>query len=1468
MLFADITSGRVYKNQQVFNYPTGVRKGYGEIAFICAPTWKLSIEFISSDLNRWVMNGYKRYYIPTKYYRRIGTKLVKELRYQTTKQVYFDAPISNTLTLTLNTSYANALDRKYSMIYDFSYWNEVWLKYHKTTSAEAIVTDYVDLLMTEVNNPEIKDYHKTIIIPINLWAKYGEFGMTKDYLDDPISILLCAVMRFPSIGDQLKKLNFFIVDTDEKQFMLVDSDTLTKKKINLFRSKLKGLTSFKVNKYEEAVSDSDGNISEDSLKNIESNALLTTNTKKNAALHGAVVQTLNKEDQEAKAKKPEALQDKKPVSLTVNSSISTTAGQDDSKFHVMSTGDIKGKESNEEEEIERSDMDESSQDEDTSEVQDEELDETSDEEDIPDEIMDELNASDTDATPEEVASKVKKVLITKFKPDISDEQQERISKFMGTQNEILKQSASEMTRKMIPEADFTKVIRSSNKNLLKPKAKNFHAAYNQQNLDADIDNAVAILSKADYPLVIVDKKVEDSSDTMNLKKTYSYTLKDQFGGEHHIVFDVPILIDDQYIYLGGNKKVVQNQMLLKPIIKSSPDEVQIVTFYNKIFCKRKNGKMDIKSDALMRVLMSDEGISKFRVKIGNSMLKNKGQHTPLDFDVIAKSITECTIGTHRYIFDASILKAQINKNREKEGDPEITSLHDNRGMMVGYDTRTKEILYVKDGESILDMVINDLPDEFKTKLTKSIPSTKKFMYATAKLLAVEWPIVFVMLYCVGLTETLKRTKVNYRIVEPNTKYDIFNEGVIKLQDKWIIWDRYPYYNSLIFNGCAYFRLNEFTLEEADSKSTYISMLQDISKRTSLAQLTAAMDQFKDFMIDPVSAEVLRDMNMPDNFVDILIVAAIKLNSRDTEDATDMKNVRIRSSEIFVQFVYYDLVMAYIEYRKSITKKRPVRVSVNKNLVMNHIYGGQGGKLPACQMIEDASVLNPVLELEKKGAVSYRGPSGINKDRAMNLPKRSYDESMIGTIAVSTSPDANVGIQRQLTLDPAITSTRGYIKPQDHDTIEEETNVNLMCPAELLSPPGALHDDSHRTSMSYKQSKYMVLTADSCPVLVGNKVEEVVPYYMGKEFCVTAKKKGKVIDQVDNLYIIEYVDGTREAFSTDAREQKNSAGGFYIETKFVTDLKVGDTFKEGQVLAWNDRAFTKNANGITASMNIGVLTKIAVLPNFDEYEDSAPITASLARRLATTIVNEEAIVVSKDAFIQSMVKVGDKVEVGDVLIAYDNVKDDAEYTTMLSDLLTQFGEDLIGNSVIRKTSEHSGEITDIKFYSASDLSDLSDSLRPLVNDYWKKLKRKESTLTKYANPDDPATYKCGELIREVPGKTETKFGKILGHQVDDGVLIRIFIKHSDLVKKGDKVTNYTALKGIVSNVIEEGYEPFSELRPSEEISTMIAPSAILARKTPSVFLSEWGNKIMIELKRKMIETYFGEGYIEKNDIKIY
>ena len=44
------------------------------------------------------------------------------------------------------------------------------------------------------------------------------------------------------------------------------------------------------------------------------------------------------------------------------------------------------------------------------------------------------------------------------------------------------------------------------------------------------------------------------------------------------------------------------------------------------------------------------------------------------------------------------------------------------------------------------------------------------------------------------------------------------------------------------------------------------------------------------------------------------------------------------------------------------------------------------------------------------------------------------------------------------------------------------------------------------------------------------------------------------------------------------------------------------------------------------------------------------------------------------------------------------------------------------------------------------------------------------------------------------------------------------------------------------------------RPDEEISTFIPPGAILARMTPSIILTMLGNKVLVELKRKLQEVY--------------
>jgi hypothetical protein len=55
-------------------------------------------------------------------------------------------------------------------------------------------------------------------------------------------------------------------------------------------------------------------------------------------------------------------------------------------------------------------------------------------------------------------------------------------------------------------------------------------------------------------------------------------------------------------------------------------------------------------------------------------------------------------------------------------------------------------------------------------------------------------------------------------------------------------------------------------------------------------------------------------------------------------------------------------------------------------------------------------------------------------------------------------------------------------------------------------------------------------------------------------------------------------------------------------------------------------------------------------------------------------------------------------------------------------------------------------------------------------------------------------------------------------------------------------------------MDEGMEPFSEFRKDEEISALIAPLSILARKTPSIYTNLFGNKVLIEAKRKLKEDY--------------
>lgn len=231
-----------------------------------------------------------------------------------------------------------------------------------------------------------------------------------------------------------------------------------------------------------------------------------------------------------------------------------------------------------------------------------------------------------------------------------------------------------------------------------------------------------------------------------------------------------------------------------------------------------------------------------------------------------------------------------------------------------------------------------------------------------------------------------------------------------------------------------------------------------------------------------------------------------------------------------------------------------------------------------------------------------------------------------------------------------------------------------------------------------------------------------------------------------------------------------------------------------------------------------------------------------------------VVIGKNSNIYDIRKIGDHVSIGDPLISFDTSFDDTDLNKLLAHLSDENKEVLEEGSTNSIKSKYAGKIVDIKIYSTVDLPELSESLQKIVKKYYKDINDKKNFVSKY-DTENGSIVKCGLLLNETTGKVEPNiYGVIKGQKVQDSVLIEFYIEHGDIMGVGDKLAYFTALKSIVGEVIPEGYEPYSEFRPEEEVSSIIGPSAVLKRQVPSITLTLLCNKVIVELKRRLEEIY--------------
>ena len=1004
------------------------------------------------------------------------------------------------------------------------------------------------------------------------------------------------------------------------------------------------------------------------------------------------------------------------------------------------------------------------------------------------------------------------------------------SEFEGkSMREIIKSNETES------EAEVVKTVKLDIDSV-NPEWKDmkFAATMRSYKLDNDIVRIFGSFYDKSNPLVVRELNKEDTSTSDDLIETYTCKYESAKGERFTLKLDIPKFVDNQYMILRGNRKNIPIQLFLMPILKTEENAVQIVSCYNKIFVRRfgtNSGKSNPVTDKLMKAL--DKEYKHIKTETGDNSKVCSKYELPIDYIDLASNYSKIETPRYTFLFNQDYIRSKYK-------------IDDKNGLCFGIDKKTKEPIYFKPNPDqpiffsyYLQMMIetslaNTNERELFIDNFNSAATAVRYCYSRASILGTNIPLVVICGLVEGLEKTMQKAKIKYSLSEARPKYDKATQDIIKFNDGYLLYNL-DYSSCLLMNGLKQCATEEHSLTEINSRLMYLDFLDMFGGRIK----ADGLDNFQDCMVDPITREVLQHYKLPTDYVSILLYANFLLSDNKFTKHGDIRSTRrMRRMEQVASYMYEVLSKAYGAYSTGLKHGRNVGFSVKQSAVIDRLLVGN--------TTDDQSILNALGEYEAYYAVTPKGPSGMNSDRAYSLDKRSFDDSMVNVLSASTGFAGNVGISRQATIDANIEGSRGYIY-NDPDMENGEINsVKTLCMTESLTPFTTTRDDPMRLAMGFIQtSKHGMRCNHSDPALITSGADEALPYLISNTFAYKAKENGKVVEIVPDEYmIIEYdkpVDGkSHEYIDLSESVQKNSSSGFYVTLKLDTELKEGKRFKAGDIVAYDKQSFSDEMGADdNIAYNIGTLAKFAILNTDEGFEDSAIISNSLSEAMASDVVLEKEITIPKAANVYNLVKKGQEIHEGDTLMILQNAYDEEDVNMLLKNLAGSEDEITdLGRIPIK--SKVTGVVQDIIIERTVEIDELSPTLKKVVNSYENDIKRKKKAMAQYGIEDENKTLPDTKAM-PATGKLKNAY---------DSVVIRIYLMYHDKFKVGDKLIYGTAVKGVDKDVFPEGLEPYSEYRKDEKIHALLSIGSINARMVTSVLITTAINKGLIELSRKV------------------
>ena len=596
------------------------------------------------------------------------------------------------------------------------------------------------------------------------------------------------------------------------------------------------------------------------------------------------------------------------------------------------------------------------------------------------------------------------------------------------------------THMPIPKKDISNSVRTTNEHMKQLSFQNFEKTYNEKVLTKDITNAILSLNDKSIPMYVRDIKIQDSSDELNYKDTYTISLEDANRQRHTVKVDIPKFIEDKFLYLGGNKKLIKKQNFLFPVVKTGPDTVQIVTNYNKMFIRRIDTK-SVSSIERLKKLLKDSDKLKSYFTFGNTASRNVDYITTIEYDELSKIITKFTSDNCTIFFNQQeVEEYRTQNNITLPAKTLMIGIENGKPIYLNTDTQ----LTTKGQKTIIDVILDHVNSEIRQTF-ESIRAPRRLMYTKVKVMDQFIAVIMLLCFWEGLTQVMKKMEVSYELMDTPPKQMTPEQNVIKFKDCWMVYKE-TVGQSLLLNGLRIIDTSAYNIADFDTIEPYMTYFIKVYGKASIGN---ALGNFYEFTIDPITKEILQDIDLPTDIVNLMIYAVNLLSDSQFVPEVDQRLSRIRSNEIVPAILYEALAKNYINYRNSNGKKK---YSIPQDIVIKNVVG--------LKTVEDYSTLNPTLEMEMTHAISTKGFRGANLEQSYTMEKRVYDKSMTGIIAPSTSPDGSVGVNKTLTMEPTITSVRGYVDTKQNN-LDELSDVNLFSPGELSMPLSAVVDDPNR-----------------------------------------------------------------------------------------------------------------------------------------------------------------------------------------------------------------------------------------------------------------------------------------------------------------------------------------------------------------------------------------------------------------------